>query len=190
MSKIPVTTEIVQNFFQVGDVKESLLDLATFQSLHGSGWVLMDGQDVTGSRYHLLTGNSTVPDARGMFLRAKNNGRNDGLENPEADFALGAQQNDFTRRPRTANFVTAVGGGHTHTGGSAAFSATDTAAPGADNPTWPRKGNNSTGRYNADFSDIDIDSTGSAHNHSITSGGDAETAPKNITVNFYVKVND
>ena len=61
-------------------------------------FVLADGRDVTGSRYQTVTGNSTVPDVRGEFLRAKNNGRADGKENPGGDLTLGSYQSDFINR--------------------------------------------------------------------------------------------
>lgn len=61
----------------IGSVKQSMLDEATFQSIHGTGWVLMDGRDLSvtnpGSAYQTLTGQSVLPDARGQFLRGKVN---------------------------------------------------------------------------------------------------------------------
>jgi len=61
----------------IGSVKQSMLDEATFQSIHGTGWVLMDGRDLSvtnpGSAYQTLTGQSVLPDARGQFLRSKVN---------------------------------------------------------------------------------------------------------------------
>ena len=94
MAKIPVTPEIDSNIAQVGDVVHSLLDEATFQALRSSSWVLMDGRSVVGSTYETLTGNSTVPDARGQSLRAKNNGRNDGNEDTSGERALGSFQTE------------------------------------------------------------------------------------------------
>ncbi|MCK5355243.1 MAG: hypothetical protein KAJ63_09005 [Methyloprofundus sp.] len=58
-------------------------------------WVLADGKDVSGSAYAQVTGNSHIPDFRGVFLRGKNNGRNDGNENPDGDLALGIYQADI-----------------------------------------------------------------------------------------------
>ncbi len=78
----------------IGAIKNSMLTEAQFQTQNGSGWVLCDGRDVTGSDYDTLTGDTTIPDARGQFLRGKNNGRSDGQENPDGDSALGAAQAD------------------------------------------------------------------------------------------------
>ena len=78
----------------IGDVRHSMLTLAQFQQENGSTWVLCDGSDITGSQLATLTGNATLPDARGQFLRGKNNGRSDGQENPDGDVAIGAAQLD------------------------------------------------------------------------------------------------
>ena len=84
----------LSNTMPVGSVIHSMLTEAQFQAQMGVGWVLMDGRSVSGSRYHQITNNSTLPDARGQFLRGKNNGRADGKENPNGDSALGTQQQD------------------------------------------------------------------------------------------------
>jgi hypothetical protein len=76
----------------IGMVVSSLLTLAQFQAINGSGWVLADGSSVAGSTYASVTGNSTIPDLRGMVLRGKNNGRSDGHQNPAGDVALGTFQ--------------------------------------------------------------------------------------------------
>ena len=57
----------------IGDVKQSMLTQAQFCLLKGDDhtnadylsrkWVLMSGQDVTGSDYHTLTGNTHLPNA-------------------------------------------------------------------------------------------------------------------------------
>jgi hypothetical protein len=79
---------------QVGDIRSSMLNEAQFQSQNGPSWVLMDGRSVAGSEYENITGNSTIPDARGMFLRGKNNGRTDGFEDPAGERVLGDFQED------------------------------------------------------------------------------------------------
>ena len=55
--------------FTVGDIKHSLLTTAQFQGLMGDCWVVMGGQDVSGSDYATLTGKNALPDASGKFLR-------------------------------------------------------------------------------------------------------------------------
>ena len=62
-------TVIGSSFFIVGSVQQTFLGATEFESIMGSDWVLADGRDVTGSLYESVTGNSTVPDCRGRFLR-------------------------------------------------------------------------------------------------------------------------
>jgi len=71
-----------------------MLSEAQIQAQIGDCWVLANGRSVTGSDYETLTGFSNIPDARGVFLRSKNNGRSDGNENPDGELALGAYQAD------------------------------------------------------------------------------------------------
>jgi len=93
-----------------------MLTEAQFQSINGPSWVLMDGRSIAGSAYATLTGSGTIPDARGMVLRGKNNGRSDGNENPDGDSALGLYQGDQFRShthsgvPITPSNVGAGGG--------------------------------------------------------------------------------
>lgn len=161
----------------LGEVKQSVLTEAQFQEIHGPEWVLMDGRDITGSDLHTLTGSSTLPDARGQFLRGKNNGRSDGNENPDGDLALGAIQLDKTRSPRNTAFSAASAGAHTHTQQIDASTGTNTNL----------LGESTRASTPADYTISNI-STAGAHTHSV-SGGDNETTPKNITVNVFVKIN-
>lgn len=81
--------------YLLGEVRPSLLGTADFISQAGSGWVLSNGQDVSGTPYSALTGKNTVPDMRGQFIRGKNNGRSDGYEDPEGERVLGEYQDDI-----------------------------------------------------------------------------------------------
>ena len=85
--------------WKIGDVKQSFLTEAEFQAEHDDTWVLCDGRDVIGSDYAVLKEGDAVtshniPDARGQFLRGKNNGRADGNENPDGEIDLGVYQAD------------------------------------------------------------------------------------------------
>jgi hypothetical protein len=84
-------TRIEFNDGQVGDIVQSMLTEAQFQTLRGVNWVLMDGRSVTGSTYETITGEANIPDVRGTYLRSKDNGR--GLD-PDGDPNLGAYQED------------------------------------------------------------------------------------------------
>jgi hypothetical protein len=146
----------------IGSVKQSMLDEATFQSIHGTGWVLMDGRDVTGSDYDTIVfggigGN--IPDARGQFLRGKDHGRHliDGKGNPDGDLALGFQQTDEFEE-------------HTHfPTGFFNNGVIDNSRLGifTSNNGSPRTG---------------LDPT--------TATGGSETRPKNTTVNIFIKINE
>lgn len=46
---------------QLGDIITSALTLAQFQTIRGNNWVRMEGQDVTGSDFAVLTGITTLP---------------------------------------------------------------------------------------------------------------------------------
>ena len=54
----------------VGDVKHSMLSESQFQAIHGSTWVLMKGQDITGTTLASMLGITKLPDQRGKFLRS------------------------------------------------------------------------------------------------------------------------
>ncbi len=81
----------------VGDIVASLLTEEQFQAIRGPNWILADGRDVQGSAFAQLFGNNFVPDLRGVFLRGKQNGRNDGRGN-ETEAALGEYQADAFAR--------------------------------------------------------------------------------------------
>ncbi len=85
----------------VGTIVSSMLQPTKFAEAVGDvdrtppEWVLADGQkDITNSRYGQLTGNRTPPDLRGMFLRGMNEGRNDGMQDPDGSRKAGEPQKD------------------------------------------------------------------------------------------------
>lgn len=73
--------------FKLNDIQASMSDEATFQAARTTDWILMDGRSVIGSDYDLEGHGTNVPDARGRFLRFKDNGV--GLT---GDLALGTNQ--------------------------------------------------------------------------------------------------
>lgn len=89
----------------VGSVIASMLSQSQMQAQSGAGWIVSDGRTVTGSDYALLTGNTTVPDLRGVFIRGKNSSPTQGNRviaptedagagwgNQSGDLALGTYQ--------------------------------------------------------------------------------------------------
>lgn len=163
---------------QIGDVKYSTLTEAQFQAEADGSWILCDGRNVSGSEYHSLTGNVSIPDARGQFLRGENNGRNDGQENPDATPLAGAQ--DQATKPNGVGISSVVGvGNHKHgdavgyCGANGSFGSGTTGSP-LGCATHYR----------------DLTSTQGNHSHSLSmAGGGNETRPTSVTVNCFVKIN-
>jgi hypothetical protein len=153
----------------LGEIRSSLLTEPQFQAIAGTNWVLMDGRSVAGSDLATLTGFTNIPDGRGEFLRGLDNGR--GVDPARA---MASAQGDSTAMPNNA-FGTTVDGNHSHTvwryktltGGILAYTAN-----------------------NDDGTEYTYQS-GAAGNHAHTiTGGDSETRPRNVAVNYFIKIND
>jgi len=65
----PIYAESPDWHLHVGEIVASVLTEDQFRQSYGSGWVLADARDVTGSAYARLTGRITLPDLRSRFLR-------------------------------------------------------------------------------------------------------------------------
>lgn len=84
----------------IGDVKYSVLPENRFIQLN-NGWVLMDGRDVTGSKFHRITGFSSIPDGQNQFIRGM--GGNFDETNKELNGSprtVGSQQIFSTAKPK------------------------------------------------------------------------------------------
>lgn len=150
------------NVLPVGSIIPSMLDLSTFQTETGTNWVLADGASHVGSQYNLLTGQTNVPDLRGAGMRGKNNGRSDGYQNPDGDVALGTFQSDAFASH--THGITIVGG------------------PGSNGVLASTSGNRGAGndgdRYSTTYNTLSINNTGGN-----------ETRMKNVTVNYFIRIN-
>lgn len=140
----------------IGDIKASMLTQAQFDQVHGSGWRMADGTTAVGTAYGALTGATTLPDLRGIFLRGKDNGRlaENGNGNPDGEVPLGTfLQDSFKAHEhsvlRTAGDEQLLGGIQ----GALAGGSTDV------NP-----------------------------NGLTSTEGGVETRPRNVTVNYYIRV--
>lgn len=160
----------------VGTVVSSLLTEAVFLSESGfSQWVIADGRDVSGSDYSALTGELNVPDMRGMFIRGTNNARTDGLEDPDGERALGSFQSDRF-------------GAHTH---DVAYQAWNISI--YSNPYYQNYG--SVNGPCPDSPDGYVASgpfrciNGRSKPDAARTKGGPETAPRNIAVNYFIKIN-
>lgn len=139
----------------VGTIIESMLTEAQIQAQSGAGIILADGRDVTGSRYHAITGNTTVPDLRGVFLRGKANGSSRDVER-----ALGNYQEDAFQN-------------HRHIGYNQMLATVRDLV----SPTQGNSLDNTSTRF-------------SGMVDGVTARISSETRPKNVTVNFFIKIND
>jgi hypothetical protein len=141
---------------QLGDIKESLLDEATFQSVHGTSWILADGRSITGTDLATLTGWTNAPDLRGVFLRGKDHGVG---RNPDGDTALGTYQLDSLQGHEHNQIYTSGSNGSTTPGSGRDPVVGATAGIVTD-------GSNGTPRVSE------------------------ETRSRNVTVNFFIKINE
>lgn len=90
----------------VGDVKFSLLAPDVFRVHHGTAWIPLDGLawateqgfDFTVTALHKAFGVATLPDARGVFIRAMNSGRDPKAGDPEHGRLVGSSQPDTLKR--------------------------------------------------------------------------------------------
>lgn len=203
--KLNITRSISQGDLNpVGMIVQSMLTEAQFQALNGTSWVLMDGRSVAGSSYATVTGSATIPDARGMVLRGRNDGgsalgtRADGKQNPDGNLTLGSDQahatakNGLSATAAASSVSGSVGGSdgtHTHGFANALRIASDENFAGG--------GNGGEGANAGTLSATN--STGSGHGHGFNltaagqaitiNDGDNETRMRNITVNHFIKIN-
>ncbi len=151
----------------VGTVLASLLSEVAFHDEMGHNWDLAAGQNVAGSAFEALTGMQFLPDMRGRFLR--------GMGHPDsgnAGLQLGDAQEDATALPN-AGFLASDDGAHSH-----------------DLPIQNRShrmvdGNLDILEERGDFPLTTL--LGGTHAHAVT-GGDDETRPVNVTVNYFIRV--
>ena len=176
--------------FSVGEIRTSILAEPDFQALNGGEWVLMDGRPLlvrTGLSAHLSEEGEyglAIPDARGRFLRMANNdvcaehrlGADSGDaynqciadRDPDADRGLGTYQGDSVGR-------------HEHNYDDLFYSEISGFKPGSASGV-PVPGGVGSG-------DTDWDgNVGYGIERTTHVGGSDETRPKNLAVNYYIKI--
>lgn len=146
----------------IGDIRASILDESAFQAQNGSEWILADGRPIGGSDLAALTGSGVAPDLRGVFLRGKDNGK--GLT---SDVATGTYSAD--------TFAS-----HSHGGSSTATESTITIT----GPTWCYTLDSASPSTPKNVNKVTFGSS------SVSSAGSSETKPKNVTVNYFIKINN
>ena len=170
MAKVSRFTQDNQN--PVGMIVHSMLTESQFQAINGTNWILADGRSVAGSTYATVTGSSTVPDTRGLFLRAAGTHGSLTTANGNAFSAtLGSTQND-------------QGQGHFHDGyGDNGGSGYATGAIGNLNCGAISTGYISSVKIRAHAGSSFSDGTNG------TPRTGAETRPANLAVNIFIKIN-
>jgi hypothetical protein len=160
----------------VGTVIQSLLTPKQMSRV-GKGYVLADGRMVIGTPYNRLTKNTRVPNLMGMFIRGATDTNK-----------IGVHYTDSTAVPNNG-FLTTENGEHSHlvfTGDEALrenqqYISIFRNVP--NGPDYAKVGHVSASANNA----LGVTSNAGLHTHFVT-GGDAETAPVHVTLNYYVFV--
>ena len=150
----------------VGSLEISLLTEAQFQNQKGATWVLVDGRSVVGSVYQSTFGLTNIPDFRGLHIRGKDNGSGN---NPAGDLPTGTTSGYSDNRI------------HTHP-------TTVLPTPGRLFGFWNTQItlSASPSAFQRGAPDFEIAPTPA---FSIASVGVGEARPRNITVNYFIKIN-
>ena len=142
----------------IGAVQHSMLTLVQYQAENLGTWMLMDGASCAGTAYHTLTGNATVPDATTSGTFLRQASVGRSLGSFEAD---GNKAHSHTQNATAYNVNAAIGGIY--------FRNTNRVSAGMDTITG------SIANYTVNTNAMNQD-------------GGTETKPKNVAVNFFIKV--
>lgn len=156
--------------FHLGDLIFSVLTLAQFQAVRNTTWVLPNGTSIVGSDLHALTGFTTAFEMRGEFIRILDNGR--GVDSGRT---MGSAQSEaFGSHTHTATLTLnkTLGGGGSTTG------------------TWNQAATGGPPITATHIMDATAQPTLSGGTLTVASSGGAETRPRNIAVNVFLKIND
>lgn len=178
VSDTKFTNATFQKLLPIGSILASMLTEAQFQAQSGTNWILADGGSAAGSTYQTVTGNSTVPDLRGVFLRGKNNSRSDGNEDPGGERTLGNLQG-FALEDHT-HYMMNLDVASPGTAPTATSFLANQYLPTADN-AYSMRGTATSATTMT---------TGGAVNpfDTVTVSTD-ETRPTNVAVNYFIKIN-
>lgn len=177
MAKLTLTTLVIlfmigssyttntSNTGTLGDIKYSILDPEKFVEKNGDGWVLMMGQDISGSDLHSFTGMSKLPDVRGNFIRSMNLGRATNGD-PDTFRLVGSYQADTFKA-------------HSHD-----FKANFKGTTHNDKLLLGNVGGQGKGYGGGDNYHLGIAQS------TILPSGEQETRPKNIALFTYIKINE
>lgn len=164
----------------VGMLVYSMLTEAQFQGLNGTSWILADGRSIAGSSYATVTGNSTAPDLRGEFLRGTDNGR--GVDTGRV---LGTfQAHEF-------NSHTHIQNSHSHNENVRADLPLQVAGTGYRNAQQGVRAGRDEQGFGTTHGTADSINTNSiaASTPTNQNSGGAETRPRNVSANCFIKIN-
>ena len=160
----PPVGSIVPSMLNENQFKAQVGDPSTFSS-SSSKWTLADGRAISGSAYSTITSQSNAPDLRGMFLRGLNAGRSDDKQDPDGGSrSIGHYQEDQVKS-------------HNHANGT------------YNQLMRPHQGSASDTVTGADWNPGAGDEPDVISSDPILSFGGAETRPRNIAVNYYIRIN-
>ncbi len=176
----------------LGEIRQSILNVTQFQEIYGQGWILMAGQNAQDSDLfrEKLWNESNIPDARGVFLRSSNEGRPTTEGCSEGNLGIGSYRAD--------QFGSYNHPGTSHAGNAKFYRTVDSHnKPHEDrerNPYESRDNHqtgwdNSTRSFYIDRNDSAWTNANHTHDLAIEKSGGTETQPRNITVNTFIKVN-
>lgn len=166
-------TSSLANDGHVGEIRYSMLSEDQFRRLYGTEWEILRGQAVPqDSELRDYWVSENLPDARGVFLRSANHGRPRHEGNPEGTLPIGTYRGDSFKSHSHDD----KGHGHGHDFHIPTTHGIGGSAPGRGaGHGWHTEG-----------------LRGSIHtgHAQIEPTGDAETRPRNITVNTFVKMRE
>lgn len=191
-----------RDVFSIGEVRTSILKPTPFQELNGPEWVLMDGSallEPTALSPHLPEpeeGSSSrkLPDARGRFLRMVNNDACANFRDDAEEYCLCIADRDPDDDRLLGSYQADAFGVHRHTYNDIYYSESPGyieniggEPPGTRLVDIPPDGwRIGYGPSGGAPSDNDNDDIG--WDRITDDKGRKETVPKNVAVNFYIKI--
>lgn len=167
----------------VGVIISSILDESSMSMLY----MLCDGRSCVGTAYNRLTGNNTVPDLRDRFLRGASASADVGTYRTHTTASSDLLATLSDSGAHTHSGLADPAGAHTHSYQRLrpdTFFLFDDAGLGFGGSIQDSTSTSGSHTHALTYSQS------GEHTHSITlSGGDLETAPVNIGLNFFIKVN-
>jgi hypothetical protein len=192
--------EVKNRSFAIGSVQQSFLSEEEFQKQMGKNWVLCDGRQVPGSRWERLGYGATIPNCTGRFLRSSGgDAAGLGVRQNQATALNGLTFKATTTLNSRMNVQVSGRTADPSWTGDLAYVSGDGLKPsenaylgldswqnkyvGHDIPYWGRMFGHTHSFSGSGYAD------GGSWTTLITSTGDQETRPVNITVNTFVKIN-